>query len=176
MFGFFLWIRQYLRTANGNCLINNNSVFANFSLVLSVISGIIFLITMFYLYRLYMRSKLTALDLLISVLLIFIIVNKVFSPQFLLWISPLIAIRFGFKLPMFGFWLLISLLTSFIYPFAYGDTLFFKFNPNSHLFYLIILLRNIVIIFFTIVIIKNVWRVRDIPVFYPRTINDRITE
>ncbi len=69
------------------------------------------------------RGKLDAVQTCIAFLLVFIAFGKVFSPQYLIWLIPLLA----YASALDGFWLLvwgsISLLTTIIYPYLYTRTL-----------------------------------------------------
>ncbi|MFL5655479.1 MAG: hypothetical protein ACJ8CB_15045 [Ktedonobacteraceae bacterium] len=68
------------------------------------------------------RGKLDVVQSCIALLLVFIAFGKVFSPQYLIWLMPLLA----YTSALDGFWLLswgsISLLTSIIYPYLYTRT------------------------------------------------------
>src|SRR5437016_4879973 len=69
------------------------------------------------------RGKLDTVQTCIAFLLVFIAFGKVFSPQYLIWLIPLLA----YASALDGFWLLvwgsISLLTTIIYPYLYKLTL-----------------------------------------------------
>jgi len=50
--------------------------------------------------------------------------SKVFSPQYLLWISPLVACEFGLRdLRAFAGWCLVCLATTLCYPLSYTSLL-----------------------------------------------------
>jgi len=74
-----------------------------------------------YMYTIWLqwRGKLDIVQASIAVLLVFIATGKVFSPQYLLWIMPLLA----YSNALDGLWLLcwglISLLSTVIYPYMY---------------------------------------------------------
>src|SRR5712691_2883679 len=78
-----------------------------------------------YVYTLWQqwRGKLDTVQTCIAFLLVFIAFGKVFSPQYLIWLIPLLA----YASSLDGFWLLvwgsISLLTTIIYPYLYTRTL-----------------------------------------------------
>ncbi len=65
------------------------------------------------------RGKLDIVQASIAILLVFIATGKVFSPQYLMWIMPLLA----YSNALDGIWLLcwglISLLSTVIYPYLY---------------------------------------------------------
>ncbi len=68
------------------------------------------------------RGKLDIVQSFIALLLVFIATGKVFSPQYLIWVMPLLA----YSCALDGYWLLfwgsISLLTTIIYPYLYTRT------------------------------------------------------
>ncbi len=68
-------------------------------------------------------GKLDPAQTFIALLLVFIATGKVFSPQYLIWLIPLLA----YTSAIGGFWILcwgsISLLTTIIYPYLYTRTL-----------------------------------------------------
>src|SRR5947209_2271586 len=68
------------------------------------------------------RGKLDVVQSCIALLLVFIVFGKVFSPQYLIWLMPLLAYTSALDV----FWLLswgsISLLTSIIYPYLIKRT------------------------------------------------------
>ncbi|TME00083.1 MAG: DUF2029 domain-containing protein [Chloroflexi bacterium] len=77
-----------------------------------------------YVYTIWLqwRGKLDVVQSFIALLLVFIATGKVFSPQYLIWVMPLLAYSCaldGFWLP---FWGSISLLTTLIYPYLYTRT------------------------------------------------------
>lgn len=65
------------------------------------------------------RARLDVVQACIALLLVYIATGKVFSPQYLIWILPLLAYAYPLDLFWFPYWLLVSLLTSIIYPFLY---------------------------------------------------------
>lgn len=75
-----------------------------------------------YIIWLQWRGKLDIVQSFIALLLVFIATGKVFSPQYLIWVMPLLA----YSCALDGFWLLfwgsISLLTTIIYPYLYTRT------------------------------------------------------
>jgi hypothetical protein len=68
------------------------------------------------------RGQMDLLQTFIAVLLVFIATGKVFSPQYLIWIIPLLAYASSLDTLWLIWWGLISLLTTLIYPYLYTRT------------------------------------------------------
>jgi len=62
------------------------------------------------------RGRLTLAQSFLACLAVVIVANKIFSPQYLIWIIPFVAEVEGFD----GAWLLICALTTTIFPYLYG--------------------------------------------------------
>ena len=96
----------------------------------------------------------------IALLLVFIVTGKVFSPQYLIWVMPLLA----FTTALDGFWLLfwgtISLLTTIIYPYLYTRTpniLLVQFVPG---FIQFVAVRDALFVLVTLAYLFNWFQVR----------------
>lgn len=78
-----------------------------------------------YMYTLLLQwcRKLNLVQACIALLLVFIVTSKVFSPQYLIWIIPLLAYSGAFDSLWLISWGAISLLTTIIYPYLYTRTL-----------------------------------------------------
>jgi hypothetical protein len=61
------------------------------------------------------RGRLNLGRAFVACLCVVLVANKIFSPQYLIWILPLVAYVEGFD----AVWLAIGLLTTFVYPFLY---------------------------------------------------------
>src|SRR5712691_5380101 len=74
-----------------------------------------------YLYALFVqwRGKLDVTQAFIAILLVFIVTGKVFSPQYLMWLIPLLAYSGAYTRFWLLTWGLISLLTTYIFPYIY---------------------------------------------------------
>lgn len=77
-----------------------------------------------YLYAIYLqwRGKLDMLQAFIAILLVFIVTGKVFSPQYLIWVFPLLVYRQAYNRFWFIIWGLICICTTIVYPFIYTMT------------------------------------------------------
>ena len=105
-------------------------------------------------------GKLDGLQTFIALLLVFIVTGKVFSPQYLIWLMPLLA----YASALDGFWLLcwgsISLLTTIIYPLLYTrtpDILLVQFVPG---FIQTVAVRDALFVFITLAYLFNWFHVR----------------
>ena len=97
------------------------------------------------------RGNLNMLQTFIAILLIFIVTGKVFSPQYLIWIIPLLAYSGAFNRFWLIAWGLISILTTIVYPFFYSltpDALKAPYIPG---FIEAVALRNTLLIALTVV-------------------------
>ena len=87
--------------------------------VVSLLCMAFFILGYAYTIWLQWRGKLDIVQASIAALLVFIVTGKVFSPQYLMWIMPLLA----YSNALDGLWLLcwglISLLSTIIYPYLY---------------------------------------------------------
>jgi hypothetical protein len=87
--------------------------------LISNLSEILFIAGYLYSIFLQWRRKLDIVQTCIALLLIFIATGKVFSPQYLIWVLPLLAYSGAYD----RFWLIawgsISLLTTIIFPYFY---------------------------------------------------------
>jgi len=116
------------------------------------------LLALGYLYTLWMqwRGKLNVAQAAIAVLLIYIVTGKVFSPQYLIWLMPLLAYTGAFD----AFWLLswgaVSLLTSYIFIFYYSsfasDPLLVPYAPG---FFATSTIRNFLLVLLTLAYLGN---------------------
>ena len=95
-----------------------------------------------------------------AVLLTFIITNKVFSPQYLIWLMPLLAYTSAID----AFWLVcwgsISLLTTIIYPYLYTRTtnvLLVQYVPG---FIQTVAVRDFLFVLLTLLYLFNLFHIR----------------
>ena len=87
--------------------------------VVSNLSEILFVVGYIYAIYLQWRGKLDVVQVCIALLFIFIATGKVFSPQYLIWIIPLLAYSGAFNRIWLVAWGSLSLLTTIIYPYLY---------------------------------------------------------
>jgi hypothetical protein len=90
------------------------------------------------------RRKLSLTIATVLTLLIIILLGKVFSAQYLIWVTPIIAYAGGLRWKWLIAWGSVCLITTVIYPFLYnrGDYAFGSFLPEFHM---TILVRNMLL-------------------------------
>ena len=87
----------------------------------------------------------------VACLCVVLVANKIFSPQYLVWVLPLVAYVEGFD-PL---WVAIGLLTTLIYPFVYFDHSHIKFVAADWRFLPTIAVRNGLLLFVTLRAIRG---------------------
>jgi hypothetical protein len=119
----FLWVAtQFGFPAHVEFTYGSLNVISPLGDSLALITECAFVLAFVYTIWQQWRGKLDVVQSCIALLLVFIAFGKVFSPQYLIWLMPLLA----YTSALDGFWLLswgsISLLTSIIYPYLYTRT------------------------------------------------------
>ncbi len=128
--------------------------------VVSNLSEILFIAGYVYSIYLQWREKLDVVQTCIALLLVFIATGKVFSPQYLMWVIPLLAYSGAFD----RFWLIvwgsISLLTTIIYPYFYTRIIDAVKTPYIPGFIQIVTARNILFVLLTLAYLFNWFHIR----------------
>ncbi len=107
------------------------------------------------------RRKMDMVQACITLLLLFIATGKVFSPQYLIWIMPLLAYACPLDWFLLPYWGLVSLLTTIIYPYLYTRT------PKIILVQLVpgftetVALRDALFVFLTLAFLFNWFHMRE---------------
>ena len=129
--------------------------------VVSLLSSVALMLGYAYALWLQWRRKLDLVQASIAVLLVFMATGKVFSPQYLIWIIPLLA----YSNALDRFWLLcwgtISVLTSVIYPYLYTRVTHVLLVPTVPGFLETIFARNALFVLVTICYLFNLFRARE---------------
>jgi len=106
------------------------------------------------------RGKLDLVQACIALLLVFIVTGKVFSPQYLIWIIPLLTYSGAFDIFWLVTWGTISFLTTLIYPYFYTRTLNAVYAPYVPGFIQSVTARNALFVLLTLAYVFNWFNVQ----------------
>jgi Glycosyltransferase family 87 len=112
-----------------------------------------------YTFWLQLRGKLDVYTASLLTVLIIMIMGKVFSPQYLLWVIPLLAFIGKANWKWLSTWGIAGLLTTWIWPYIYSDSPLLQV-PLQPIFYPVVLARNIIILGFVIALLYQATRRR----------------
>ena len=113
------------------------------------------------------RGKVPLVTSCLLTLLIVMITGKVFSPQYLIWVVPLVAYA-GVTDALWGLcWLVIGLLTTWIYPYIYLLVRIFDV-PYQAPFYPLATARNLLLLGFVVSVLLYCARQRPVERSVPR--------
>ncbi len=108
------------------------------------------------------RGKMSLKQAFLAILLVIILTGKVFSPQYFIWLAPLVAYVIGLEdLFWFAAWGVVSLLTTVIYPYLYGVKPYITEAPSVPAFYPAIAYRNLLLALVVIAYLFNLFHLRS---------------
>lgn len=113
-----------------------------------------------WVYWRFARGQIAVAQAFMAVLGVVIVANKIFSPQYLIWITPFVAEVYGFD----GMWLLICAVTTFIFPYLYGMRNPIQTVTYNWAFLPVVGLRNILLLSFTLRAILSPAAARNGPI------------
>ncbi|GCE11334.1 glycosyltransferase 87 family protein [Tengunoibacter tsumagoiensis] len=96
------------------------------------------------------RYKIDLATSTLLILLVIIVTGKVFSPQYLIWILPLVAYVGASNSWWLGTWTVIGYLTTWIFPYIYWMEPHFEWVPLGPLFFPVTIARNFLFAGFTL--------------------------
>ncbi len=123
----------------------------------SLLSSLCLGMGLLYTFWLQWRGKLDIYTTSLLTVLIIMITGKVFSPQYLIWIAPLLALVGKANWKWLIIWGVVGLLTTWIYPNMYNSVPL-KYLPLLPEFYPVVLMRNLIILGFIIVLLYQATR------------------
>jgi hypothetical protein len=148
-----------------------NITTASLSHIIAPLTSLAFLLGVLYVFWCQWRGQMNLTATVIALTFIFITTGKVFSPQYLIWVIPLLAYAGAFRRIWLILWGAISLLTTIIYTYFYA-----QLTDPAHIvipagFFETVLVRNGLFIFLTLAYLFNWFAIRTntttSPLSYP---------
>lgn len=140
------------------------NVVSDISALVSPTGTILLVLGFLYVLWLQLRGKIDITQAAIALLLVFIATGKVFSPQYLIWLIPLLAYAGAFDLFWLSLWGSVSLLTTVLYIF-FNSQLAAPTSPDLIFipkgFLEIVAVRNILLVVLTLSYLFNWFRARQ---------------
>ncbi|HLZ23256.1 MAG TPA: glycosyltransferase 87 family protein [Ktedonobacterales bacterium] len=108
---------------------------------------------------LFWRGRISLVLAMILTLCLAMVGTKVFSPQYLLWVSPLVALEYGLNVRAFLAWGAICLATTLCYPLSYGSLLLVPLHATpQQLVPITAALRNLLLAALVVYVLTHYWR------------------
>src|SRR5438552_10406237 len=123
----------------------------------SLLSSLCLVVGLLYTFWLQWRGKIDIYTASLLTVLIIIITGKVFSPQYLIWLAPLLALVGQANWKWLLTWGVIGLLTTWVYPNMYNSVPL-KYVPLLPAFYPVVFVRDLLIYGFTVVLLYQATR------------------
>lgn len=132
-----------------------------FSSIVSLISTLLLLVGFVYCILMQWRGKMDIVQTSIALIFVFIATGKVFSPQYIIWLIPLLAYVGAFDLFWFFFWGPAAVLTTVIFAYFYTRPIEPLKIPLTPGFFQTVAIRNAFFIVVTLAYLFNWWSVRQ---------------
>lgn len=152
-----LWLSNFLsnQQLHYTFMFGSLNVIGLFSPGISLLSTVLLAAGLLYTYWLQWRKRIDLATASLLTLLILVFTNKVFSPQYLIWVAPFVAYVGQAKRRWLLSWGLISALTTFIYPYIYYMTHNLLDVPLIPLFFPSTTLRNFLLLGFILYLLVS---------------------
>ena len=151
--GTLLWLGQFVHYP-AQYIFTYQSL--NFSSLLahkvSLLSTFLLVVGLLYTFWLQWRDKLDIYTASLVTLLVVVILGKVFSPQYLIWVTPFIAYIGKQNWKWVLSWSAVCVLTTFVFPFNYVDI------PHINHVYPAIIARDLIILGITLALLYQATR------------------
>lgn len=139
-----LWLGSYLGyPIQYNMAYQSLNIVSSLTHLVSPLVQFLEIAGLLYTFWLHWRGKLNLYEASLLTVLIIMITGKIFSPQYLIWVTPLIALVGRANWKWLLTWGLVGALTTFMYPFHYNGI------SEINQFYLVIIARDLLILIMT---------------------------
>ena len=139
----------------------STNILGNHSASLSRLFTVFLAIGLLLTFYMQLRGKLDLMKSCLLTLLIVIVTSKVFSPQYLMWVTPMIAYIGKSNWRWLLSWGSVGLLTTWIYPFIYLAVPHIADAPRLPAFYPAVLARNILILGIVLALMYQATRIQN---------------
>ncbi len=129
------------------------NIFSPLSSDISLGGAILLIVGLLYTYWLQWQRKIDLAVSCLLTLLIVIVMGKVFSPQYLIWLIPFLAYVGEFDLRWVISWVIIGVLTTWVYPSMYLTTSIAQKIPEYPLFFPVTTTRNVIFLAFILTLL-----------------------
>jgi hypothetical protein len=160
-----LWIAQHMGIPWQTVAYSYGSIniISKLGQTISLMGTSCLMLGVIYILWLQWRQKLDIVQASIALILVFLATGKTFSPQYLIWLIPLLVYAGAFNRFWLFCWGIISLLTTIIYVFFYSRL---PTSINTHIITLpsgflpIVSIRNALVVFVMLAYLFNWWQIR----------------
>jgi len=156
----FAWLNTTLfsHTAQYVYTFGSLNIEASGASVFSTVTTLLELVGVLYVFWLLWRRRLDLAACCLLILLLIIVTGKVFSPQYLIWVIPMVAYVGASKRSWVALWFLIGTCTMIIYPFLYTRIHHIEAIPTIWSFFPLVTVRNFLLAGFTIYLLYRATR------------------
>ncbi|HEY7419176.1 MAG TPA: glycosyltransferase family 87 protein [Ktedonobacteraceae bacterium] len=131
--------------------------------VLGLTGDALLVVGLLYTFWLQWRGKIDLMMASLLTLLVVIITGKVFSPQYLIWVAPLVAYVGAKSFKGIVSWSIIGLLTTIIFPYFYIAQPSILQVPYQPGFFPLVTVRNILLVGFVLAVFIYCSRLQPVP-------------
>ncbi|GCE45527.1 uncharacterized protein DUF2029 [Thermosporothrix hazakensis] len=117
--------------------------------IVSIGLNVLLFVGLLYTYWLQWKGRINVAASSLLTLLVVMVTGKVFSPQYLIWVAPLVAFVGDSDRKWFIPWTMISVLTSIVYPIIYNQVPLVKV-PLQPAFWPVVTIRNLLLFGFVV--------------------------
>lgn len=107
------------------------------------------------------RGTLDIAQAFLGIILVFVVTGKVFSPQYLIWLIPLLAYNGAFNRLWLLLWSPLSLLTTAVYPYLYMQARNATLAPAVPGFIECVTIRNLLLLVITLAFLLHWWHLNQ---------------